>query len=395
MPAIGRAALLALGAWVLADWDVPNALEQISEVVARFELNPERMCDVMAASAYVWSRYVLPFQTDAPFSGPKLDAASKGVMNFVDCDPGEFTTMLQGTTPRGFRALRRLIDAGDYAIARYLMESDDPPPGNPVEDRSRASFARRALKLPRNGHGRIHHVHNIWLVEMTMQGVRAIVMEAMGDRTPITLLYNDAESGRLLDFPEEPNGGLHRGLLNPAAKVTLALDDFAPDYFCWWRISFVSERLRQVMNLPASCVRFVDIDDHLSSPLVRSKKYQAMLPRAIEDVLSPKYSDYHSAYRASFMPPLARRLTFRPDVTPTNDLFYDRFFTDDLLCTEAFALRVLEAGCTGMTFIDRTRAVVGEPLRRTLRGIERRVSYQDDKEVLELVEAIDRDEPAT
>ena len=76
---VGRAGLLAFAASLLDQWDAANARDQITKAMARFGLDPARPADVMAAGAYVWSRYALPLLTEAPFSGPKLDAASQAV----------------------------------------------------------------------------------------------------------------------------------------------------------------------------------------------------------------------------------------------------------------------------------------------------------------------------
>jgi hypothetical protein len=41
------------------------------------------------------------------------------------------------------------------------------------------------------------------------------------------------------------------------------------------------------------------------------------------------------------------------------------------LCTDAFALRVLRAGCTGMRFLDPARLNGAGSCYRTLRGVEK------------------------
>jgi len=87
---LGRAGLLTLGAELLNQWDDAAARDQITNAIARFELDDRRPADVIAASAYVWSRYALPLLTDAPFTGPKLDAASEAVMRAAMIFPGAF-----------------------------------------------------------------------------------------------------------------------------------------------------------------------------------------------------------------------------------------------------------------------------------------------------------------
>ncbi len=82
----------------------------------------------------------------------------------------------------------------------------------------------------------------------------------------------------------------------------------------------------------------------------------------------------------------------RPDVVPAHELFYDSFFHSHLLCTEAFAMRILEAGCTGVSFVDPSRLRFGINRRyRTLRGIEERMGWDavSRVEITELVQSID------
>jgi hypothetical protein len=52
-------------------------------------------------------------------------------------------------------------------------------------------------------------------------------------------------------------------------------------------------------------------------------------------------------------------------------LFYDTFFSSIVLCTDEFAMRILEAGCTGVRFVDPNNDPdTGERFHRTLKGIE-------------------------
>jgi hypothetical protein len=65
------------------------------------------------------------------------------------------------------------------------------------------------------------------------------------------------------------------------------------------------------------------------------------------------------------------------------------------LCTESFALRVLESGCTGMQFVDPGSYGDAGPLYRTLRGIEKLVGRDEAyREITVVVEAIGQGEAA-
>ncbi|QUD88255.1 imm11 family protein [Phenylobacterium montanum] len=172
-----------------------------------------------------------------------------------------------------------------------------------------------------------------------------------------------------------------------AAELVLRKEDFDFDYFQWGPTVLVSERMRQVMALDAATARYLEVDSSRSAPLPRSKNYKILEPEADEDVSDLERSEYEMV---QFMPGLPStpslygHLVVRTDTEPRHELFYDAFFTADIFCTEAFALRVLRAGCTGVEF-----GVLNEGehrLCRTLRGIERVRGYDEARqEIMELV----------
>src|ERR1700678_120825 len=63
----------------------------------------------------------------------------------------------------------------------------------------------------------------------------------------------------------------HRQEPIPPAHLQLRVEDFDEDYFESDGCYFVSERLRQVMALGPSTVRYFDVDASWSAPLPRSK----------------------------------------------------------------------------------------------------------------------------
>jgi hypothetical protein len=178
----------------------------------------------------------------------------------------------------------------------------------------------------------------------------------------------------------------------PVAQLKLTLEDFDADYFSWNGRYFVSERMRQAMALDASAVHFFDVDASWSAPLPRSKNYQLMEPAVIEDVSDPEKSVYEMSRAMPYLPlspTSVRHIAFRPDAAPKHDLFFDRFFGGRLFCTDAFALRVLSAGCTGMTFGDPNNPHKGGRFFfRTLRGIEEYIRWDRVNKVgiMELVQ---------
>ena len=185
--------------------------------------------------------------------------------------------------------------------------------------------------------------------------------------------------------------GTKRKLPFPVAQLEITLEDFADDFFTWGLERFVSRRLREVMALGSSTARFFEVDASRCAPLPRSKNYNIMEVAALEDVLDLEGSDYELLKRRPGMmrrPIHVRRYAFRAAASPKHDLFYDRR-SMAMLCTDAFALRILEAGVKGMTFHD-PNLPQGRYLFRTLRGIEEYLDWDpvNKAEVTKVVQAI-------
>jgi len=165
----------------------------------------------------------------------------------------------------------------------------------------------------------------------------------------------------------------------PVIELALTNDDFDSDFFEWDDHYYVSERMRTAMALPASAARFFEVDASQSAPLPRSKNYQAMEVLEFEDVSDPDKSEYD----ISELPPgeplgpyQVRNLAFRPDAKPKHDMFYDRFYWFQPFVTDELALRVLGAGCVGMTFSS-PNLWQGESVIRTLRGAEKSLGWDE------------------
>jgi hypothetical protein len=173
----------------------------------------------------------------------------------------------------------------------------------------------------------------------------------------------------------------------PVAQLKITREEFDADYFSWGFNVFVSERLREVMAFDPSNVRFFEVDASYSAPLPRSKNYQIMEVAATADVVDPQNSDYRFLRLAGLDRErvFVDRYAFYADVRPRHDLFYDTF-SGSLLSTEAFALRILSSGCTGMRFGDPNKAYI----YRTLRGIEEYMSWDaaNRREVMQVVRAV-------
>ena len=177
----------------------------------------------------------------------------------------------------------------------------------------------------------------------------------------------------------------------PVAILEVTAESFDADYFTCGSSRFVSERLRDVMGLNPSEVQYFDIDDRRSAPATRAKKFKIMEPVAVEDVSDRSKTDYEMRRllpEDPEYPSVISGIVIREDAQPKHPLFFDAFF-DELFCTEAFALRILSAGCTGLNFRCSGHRLWPR-LYRTLRGIEEYVDWDpvNEVEITKLVKAI-------
>ena len=193
-----------------------------------------------------------------------------------------------------------------------------------------------------------------------------------------TVLY----TSNLVQPGSRAEGFVLDGLLT--AKLTLTLEDFERDCFCWNDLIFVSEKMRNVMALGPSDIQYFDVDASESAPLPRSKNYQTMHVPVTEDVSDLKNSDYlcHHHPDGSTTAESPYTLAFCPDAQPAHEIFYDRSFKA-IFCTDELVLRVLRAGCTGAVFFDPSHCFGTPALRiRTLRGVEEFVKWDPSKNIL-------------
>jgi hypothetical protein len=135
------------------------------------------------------------------------------------------------------------------------------------------------------------------------------------------------------------------------AKLILTLEDFDLDCFYWNGFTFVSEKMRYAMALGPSDIQYFDVDASESAPLPQSKHYMTMHVPVTEDVSDLKNSKYTRDHLPgdSVKINIPSTVAFRPEAEPTHEIFYDRSFKI-IYCTDEFALRVLQAGCSGAGF---------------------------------------------
>jgi hypothetical protein len=138
------------------------------------------------------------------------------------------------------------------------------------------------------------------------------------------------------------------------------------------------------MALGPADVQCFDVDASQSARLPQSKNYQIMHIPVTEDVSDPKDSEYtyHHFSDGSVTGGSPNVVAFRPDAEPAHEIFYDRFFKV-IYFTDAFAMRVLRAGCSGMRFFDPGRPFGGNPSAfRTIRGVEQEVKWDPFRKIL-------------
>lgn len=180
----------------------------------------------------------------------------------------------------------------------------------------------------------------------------------------------------------------------PVVQLQLTLTDYDADCFMYNMLTFVSERMRNAMALGPTEIQYFDVDTRASAPLPRSKNYKVMNIPVIEDVSDPLLSNYQMRRLTPDTPEvpiLVHEIAIRPDAQPTHQLFWDKFFRGYTFCTDALAMRVLRAGCTGVRFFDTSRISLLRPKRfRTLRGVEESGDWDSVNKILHttLVEAI-------
>lgn len=158
----------------------------------------------------------------------------------------------------------------------------------------------------------------------------------------------------------------------PTPTLIITLDDLDADCFVWSGLTIVSEKMRRAMALSPSDVQYFAVDTSRSSPSLRSKHYQIMHVPVTEEISDLEKSDYVCRHHPDGSVHIGRPyiLAFRHDAEPAHEIFYDRHFKF-IFCTDEFAVRVLQSGCSGMIFLDPHHFFAGLKYRyRTLRGIE-------------------------
>lgn len=180
----------------------------------------------------------------------------------------------------------------------------------------------------------------------------------------------------------------------PLLQLEIRDEEFRVDCFTYDLLTFVSERMRDALNINGCDIQYFEVDTSLSCDIPRSMNYKIMNIPCVESVSDATNSIYqtieipgvinHSSH-------IVESIKIRSEVNIKRQLFYDEFFRSQAFCTETLAIRVLRAGCTGVRFFDPAQLSMAKPMRfRTLRGIEEEGEWDSLKMVehTRLIQAI-------
>ena len=171
----------------------------------------------------------------------------------------------------------------------------------------------------------------------------------------------------------------------PRLRLAMPGRAFAPDYFSHGRYDIVSQRLKEAMAQPEGVVQFFPIELVKSSPKAKAQNYQLMRVIAQQSAMDLertecRLEDFTNRITGvtSKVPRNISRMVLRDDLRPSSEIFRIEESSADVLASDALALRVLRAGCTGIEFRDPSDKQGGKTILhiRTVDGItERRVGF--------------------
>ncbi len=158
----------------------------------------------------------------------------------------------------------------------------------------------------------------------------------------------------------------------PLVQLTMTLEEFVPDCFDRDGFVFVSKKMRDAIAQPPNVIEYFDLDPARLVASARAMDYKMMHVFAAEDAIDMTKSEYRMVkYGDRDALPMFNATAIREHFIPRNDIFLDRTYPSVEFCTDALAMRVLKAGCTGIRFVDPMHCMGLRPMRfRTLRGIE-------------------------
>ena len=227
VPLPGPAQVLNVAAQLLDASTIQAARGQISNAISHFGLDPSRRSDVMAAAAYVWSRYAFQWRLDLPARGPGLGAASEAVMRYVMIHPDAFPAVMQGDR----KAYSAILGALDRGLADYVWESRARPVGVNPALQTKSWVARAAIAdMLKTGRMAAHH-----LVPAQAWGA----YEAVAQRAQEAEWHQDAPSN-LIGLPRDP-AAQEEALA--VSGIFLPIHNSGHDQYNTWTMSRLAEEV--------------------------------------------------------------------------------------------------------------------------------------------------------
>jgi hypothetical protein len=147
----------------------------------------------------------------------------------------------------------------------------------------------------------------------------------------------------------------------PLVQLVVDCPDFAPDYFVWGGLSFVSAALREALALAPGVVEYLPVDASRSRPEVIARDYRVMSPLFVRSLIDLKHTAHErvpvqradgSIGEEVLLTP-ERRQYWRTDFEADVPLFRAAH-SGAIVADDAVAGRVLAAGATGVAFQDVT-----------------------------------------
>ena len=164
----------------------------------------------------------------------------------------------------------------------------------------------------------------------------------------------------------------------PPCQLVLPEKGFSPDYFTYGAQDFASRRLREALAQPAEVVEFVPIELVSGGEEARDQDYRLMRVLAEQPAMDLDRSDCKIREQVNWVTGERRQTAEFPnnivlldDFQARTSLFRVQEYATAILITDALALRVLQAGCTGVRFDDFGVNTFGMHVarRRTLTGL--------------------------
>ncbi len=152
---IGGTVLTA--ATLLHEMDEARERGAVQEAIARFRLDASQATDVLAARAYVWTKWMAPFSFgQLPFNGPLNEEAAVAVMRYEQAHPGTAGLATRGNTA-AIASIDVLVDDVVDGVLQGAVVEYRPSKVDPALS-TRSSVARALVRTTQLQQWEAHHL---------------------------------------------------------------------------------------------------------------------------------------------------------------------------------------------------------------------------------------------